>query len=192
MEGDESLDFSNFDVNVHGGILLDGVGDVQVLWKHREVLQGRPKVTLGGRSATMVYSYPYTLARRAVVVTLDLTAHNLHMLKTNHWMRDAGNVIVVHLTEPAWKPSDGEAKPATVPIPPTQAMASWTVSDVQSFFHEHDASGLAGVVLQNAVNGTDLLSFTSWETLQQELCLTPFAAKKMFRLRSAFLRSNRA
>ena len=190
VEGDESLDFSEFDINLHGGILLDGVGDVQVLWKHREVLQGRPKVTRGGRSNTMVYAYPYTLARRAVVATLDLTARNLHMLKTNHWMQDAGNVIVVRLNEPAWQPSVGDARPITVATTPTQAMASWTVSDVESFFHEQDASGLAGVIVQNAVTGTDLMSFTSWETLRQDLCLTPFAARKMFRLRNSFLRGD--
>ena len=45
------------------------MGDALLLKENREALQGRPKLTKGGRSATMMYAYRYTLARRAVVVT---------------------------------------------------------------------------------------------------------------------------
>ena len=83
-------------VTRHSGVLLDGMSDVLILKRNREVLQGRPKVTKGGRSATMVYSYPYTLCRRAVVVTFDLAAANLHLLRTDHWLQNPHNVIQLH------------------------------------------------------------------------------------------------
>ena len=74
MESDEELDFFGFSHRAHAGIVLDGVGDASTLLRKREVLQGRPKRCRGGRSATMVYAYSFTLARRAVVVTMDLSA----------------------------------------------------------------------------------------------------------------------
>ena len=43
-------------METHAGILLDGVGDVQLLVDLRETLQGRAKAERGGKSATMVYS----------------------------------------------------------------------------------------------------------------------------------------
>ena len=98
----DHLDFSGLNVTKHGGVLLDGVGDAMVLKKHREALQGRPKVLKGGRSQTMRYSYPFTLARRAVVVTMDLSAANLDLLESDHWLRDPQNITVLRLTAPAW------------------------------------------------------------------------------------------
>ena len=53
VETDGHLDLSDFDVDKHGGVLLDGVGDVLLLKHNRETLQGRPKVLKGGRSQTM-------------------------------------------------------------------------------------------------------------------------------------------
>jgi hypothetical protein len=97
-----SMDMSDFDIEMHGGILLDGVGDVQMLADHRETLQGRAKVDLGGKSSTMMYAYPFTLCRRAVVATLDNAASNLNFFGTHHWLSDKKNVIVLRLTAPAW------------------------------------------------------------------------------------------
>ena len=54
VEGDSSLDFSEFDEATHAGVLLDGVADAAELAANREVLQGRAKASKGGRSATMV------------------------------------------------------------------------------------------------------------------------------------------
>lgn len=86
VEGNDTLDLSDFDHTSHGGILLDGVGDAYFLHRHREVLQGRAKKCKGGQSATMVYSYPYTLSRRAVTATFDLSAPHLSVLpKTIGW-----------------------------------------------------------------------------------------------------------
>ena len=77
MEGQSTLDMSDFDFRQHAEVLLDGVGDAFLLHANREVLQGRAKKGKGGQSATMVYAYPLTLARRAVVATFDLSATHL-------------------------------------------------------------------------------------------------------------------
>eukprot|EP00973_Karenia_brevis_P041226 5703597-Karenia_brevis.AAC.1 len=53
VEADEHLDFTDFDVRKHSGVVLDGIGDARALKPHRETLQGRPKETKGARSATM-------------------------------------------------------------------------------------------------------------------------------------------
>ena len=87
VEYDQELDLRDFRVNMHSGVLLDGVGDVRTLHKHRETLQGRPKILLGGRSATMMHAYKYALCRRASIATFDLSAANLHMLTTDHWLK---------------------------------------------------------------------------------------------------------
>ena len=102
VEEDETLDFQDFVVERDAGVLLDGVGDVLVLKRHREMLQGRAKRCYGARSATMVYSYPFTLAERAVVATFDLSAANLDLLATDHWLQDERNVLVVRLDCPAF------------------------------------------------------------------------------------------
>ena len=47
VEGDQTLDFSDFDVRKHAGVLLDGVNDPLTLKRNREVLQGRPKTCKG-------------------------------------------------------------------------------------------------------------------------------------------------
>ena len=100
VEDIEHLDMADFDVRHHGGVLLDGVGgDALILKKNREALQGRAKQTKGAQSATMIYSYKYTLARRAVVATFDLTAKNLAALKVDHWLQNPLNVLQLHLTE---------------------------------------------------------------------------------------------
>ena len=96
------MDLSELDVNKHAGVNLDGVDDVKMLKRQRESLQGRAKKCRGGKSATMMYAYAFTLCRRAVVVTLDLSARNLHMFTTDHWLSDPQNVLVLRLTAPAW------------------------------------------------------------------------------------------
>ena len=45
----------------------------------------------------MIYSYKYTLARRAVIATFDLSAKNLTALTSDHWLRNALNVIQLRL-----------------------------------------------------------------------------------------------
>ena len=48
----------------------------------------------------MMYSYAYTLCRRAAVVTMDLSAKNVHLLDTDHWLSNPKNIITLRLTEP--------------------------------------------------------------------------------------------
>jgi len=102
VEGQSDLDFSDFDHQIHSGVLLDGVGDTQTLQQNREILQGRPKMAKGGQSATNIYSYPFCLANRAVVATFDMSAKNLEAFTTNHWLSESRNVIQLRLNEKAW------------------------------------------------------------------------------------------
>ena len=102
LEMDEHLGFSDFDVSKHAGVLLDGVGDAPVLKKNREALQGRPKLSKGAQSATMMYSYTRALCRRAVVVTFGLSAKHLEALREHHWLKDPRNVLQLWLEDAAY------------------------------------------------------------------------------------------
>ena len=84
------------------GFTYIGVGDAQMIADNRETLQGRAKVDMGGKSATMMYAFPFTLCRRAVVATMDNAANNLDYFNTHHWLSNRQNVIVLKLTSQAW------------------------------------------------------------------------------------------
>ena len=183
VEGDQCLDFSAYDHRVHAGVLLDGVGDTLTLWKHREVLQGRPKITRGGKSATMMYAYPFTLARRAVVATLDLTAANLHLLRTNHWLKHQRNVIVLRLNGPVWH----VVTPAAPARSPREIISAWTVDELAAFFCNQDAAGVADILQKCSVTGADVLEFDNWQEVAEDLRAAPFVAKKVIKLRDRFL-----
>ena len=148
------------------------------------MLQGRPKMCKAGRSQTMRFSASYTLCRRAVVATFDLSAANLHLFESDHWLSNPNNVIVLRLTAPAWEtgaPPVLDAAPA-----PAGAMRIWSVDGVVAFAHARDLAGPAVTLFNNAVNGADLLA-VDLETLVQDVRLTPFAAKKVLAARDAFL-----
>jgi len=190
VEEDAHLDFSDFDVEAHAGVLFDGLADTLVLKKHRETLQGRPKALKGGRSATMKFSYPFTLTRRAVVATMDLSAANLHLLSTDHWLKDARNVIQLHLTQPAWQ-QQGLLANGGVPWPlqaktPAQTMREWSVNAVMSFLQGADLAGPAAKLYDNGLAGADLED-VSLSVLTQDLRLSVFAASKVIAARNAFL-----
>mgnify|MGYP003330802982 CR=1 FL=1 len=124
VENSGALDLSDLDVRRHAGVLLDGVGDALLLKENREALQGRPKLTKGGRSATMMYAYLYTIARRAVVVTMDSSAGNLGALLKNqpagvgdHWLTDERNLIVLWLEgRKTWNERATLAPPRPIPL----------------------------------------------------------------------------
>ena len=59
VENDAFLDLTDLDIRHHAGVLLDGVGDVEVLKQNREVLQGRAKLCKAARSPTMRFSSLY-------------------------------------------------------------------------------------------------------------------------------------
>ena len=183
VEDDETLDFSGFMVNQHAGVLFDGVADVRNLLRHREVLQGQPKVTKGGKSRTMIYAYEYTLCRRAVVVTCDLSAANLHLLRYDHWLSNPENVLTCRLEVSVWL---GGPVPARAPA--RERMSAWSVGEVAAFLRDKDLAGPAAYLADNGVNGEDLYNI-NLETLTQDLRCTPFAARKVLHVRNSFLQN---
>ena len=185
VEADEHIDLSEYDHRQHAGVLLDGVGDTMLLKRNREILQGRPKLCKGGKSATMKYSYPFTLARRAVVVTMDLSASNLHLFETGHWLCKRQNVIVVKLTQEAFI-NVGNDDGARDPESPHEALAKFTVSQVAGMLRSKDLAGPAQVLEANGVSGADLVAMTAAQ-LQTELRMSVFAARKVVVARDAFL-----
>ena len=185
VQSDEHLDMSEFDVREHGGILLDGVGDALFLHRHREILQGRDKEAKEGKSATMIYAYPFTLCRRGVVATFDLSAKNLELFRTHHWLRDARNVIQLRLTGPAWH--DPAAAPPVVPRDPRAEMRTWAASDVSSYLESCDLHGPARILLANGVRGQDLVGMTA-EELTHDVGVSRFAGRRVADAKDAFLR----
>ena len=186
VQGDGLVDLSAYDLNMHAGILLDGVGDALFLHHNRETLQGRPKVEKGAKSATMMYSYDYTLARRGIVVTFDLSATNLHLFQTHHWLSRPENVIVLRLASTAWVRSTislAASQEQTV----QERVALWTVDEVARWLSSQDATGLADTFRINAVNGRDLLAFKDVWALTEGLRLTPFAARKLLSIRDGLV-----
>ena len=186
VEADETFDFSDFDIRKHAGVLLDGVGDPLILKRNREVLQGRAKVCKGGKSSTMMYAYPYTLCRKAVVATLDTSATNLHLFSTDSWLSDARNCLVLRLTREVWDNTSGVEQPAPPPPSPQQRMQAWTVAELASFLSARDMDGPARYLQSQGVCGSDFLSITC-DTLVQDLRCTLFVAKKLVGIRNAFL-----
>ena len=128
----------------------------------------------------MIYAYSFTLARRAVVVTMDLSARNLHLLRSDHWLSDPSNVALAWLSAPVFRQ-------AAVPQPsPQEQMMGWSVAQVASFYESQDAAALGATLASNSVQGSDLFSFTV-NDVQHGLQLNPFAAQKVCRLRDLFL-----
>ena len=78
----------------------------------------------GARSATMMYSYLFTLASRAVVATFDLSAQHLGALvagapRADHWLSDERNVLLLWLEEEAWVRApqrDPRSPPRPLPV----------------------------------------------------------------------------
>ena len=187
VQSDDKLDLSSYDVTKHAGVLLDGVADMKILVDNREELQGRPKVCMGGRSTTMVYSYPYTLARRAIVVTADLGARNLHLLRTHHWLSDRRNVLLVWLQSKAWvENGDGEFENVPADLPPRLGLRHWKVDELAAHVEAADAEGLAAILKRNSVNGADFAAL-DFDGFVADLGFNRFAAKKLLALRDEFL-----
>ena len=66
-------------------------------------------------------------------------------------------------------------------------MREWTVEEVVGFFKSKDAESLGRNLEQNSVNGSDSLAFQSASEVQEDLRVTPFAARKIMDLRRQFL-----
>jgi len=186
VEGDSFLDLTDFDVRFHAGVLLDGIGDASVLKANREVLQGRPKLCKAGRSPTMRFSTAYSLHHRAVVATFDLSAANLHLFDSDHWLSNSKNVVCLRLTVPAWTTSSLSPPPSPQPDERQEQMRTWSASGVVSWALAQDLEGPSAVLFASSVNGADLLEMTA-EVLVKEVRLAPFAASKVLRARDTFL-----
>ena len=128
----------------------------------------------------MMYSYPFTLCRRGVVVTMDFSAKNLHMFQTDHWLSNPMNCLVLRLTEPAWKIPPQTT--TTLPLQPSaqERIAACTASDLRGLLEMQDMSGPASQLFSQSVNGSDLLALTEKE-LVEEVRVTPFVAKKLLK-----------
>ena len=185
VEADEHIDLSDYHHERHSGVLLDGVGDVLFLKKNREMLQGRPKLCKGGKSATNVYAYPFTLCRRAIVVTMDMSVANVDLFETDHWLSNPKNVILVRLDAPAWEGGEAPA-PATPPVDVRTEMTGWSAGDVMKFMAQQDLAGPARTLLASGVNGEDLMAMAT-KILTDELRLNSFAARKILAVRDAHL-----
>ena len=181
VESDTALDLSTFRIDEHAGVLLDGIGDVVTLKLNREVLQGRPKLCRGARSATMKFSYAYTLARRCVVATFDLSAHNLHLLQTDHWLSSPKNIVQVWLTSEAWETGTVVAPPAS-----RRGMSSWSVETLCAHLTTEDAEGLAKLLRNSSVNGADFRGLSE-NDLVMDLKMTNFGARKLMLLKAKLL-----
>ena len=187
VEDDSFLDLTDLNISRYAGVLLDGVGDALVLKRNREVLQGRPKLSKAARSPTMRFSSLYTLCRRAVVATFDLSAANLDLLESDHWLSNSKNVVLLKLTTPAWVSTPAApAAPAAPPPSPRDTMATWSADGVSSFARARDLVGPAAVLFASGVNGGDLLDLDE-AALVTDVRLTPFAAQKLVRARDAYL-----
>ena len=187
VETDGHLDLADFDLDVHGGVFLDGLGDIATLKSNRESLQGRPKVTKGARSATMKHAYPYTFARRAIVATSDLSAANIDMLVSDHWLADPRNVLVLRLNEPAWLVPGGQVVSQSTPTETREVMMRrWLAKDVSTFLQKADLEGPAATLFSNGFSGADLFDY-GVTALVTDLRLSTFAARKVIAARDAFL-----
>ena len=133
----------------------------------------------------MRFAYPFTLARRAVVVTMDLSAANINLLDSDHWLSDARNVKVLRLNEQAWV-SSSSTLPRTVTQDPRDVMRRWRAADVTAFLTANDLEGPADVLFKNGVGGEDLATLTM-AVMTRDLRLSAFAAGKILTARSAFL-----
>lgn len=186
VEEDEHLDMSDFEVDRDAGILLDGLADVAILTKHREALQGRPKAAKAARSATGMYAFPFTLHRRAVVATVDLSARNLHLFETHHWLSNRENVLVLRLAGPSFMSLGDSAAAGLVEGAQSQGLASWSPPRLGAWLRSEHLHAAAEILERNGVTGEDF-SFMTEEDLTKGLRVLPWPAAKLLRLRESLL-----
>ena len=130
----------------------------------------------------MMYAYDFSLCRRAVIITMDLSASNLHLFDVDHWLSDKKNCLLLRLDAPAWH---DPVRPASSPPRGHAAMAAWSVSELAGWLSSRDLAGPAGQLRQQGVAGEDFVAMTV-DGLVREIGLSSFTAKKLVRLRDAF------
>ena len=100
-----------FDNDVHDGIILDDVRDLNFCSEHQDKLQGKYSgsvefaSTAGGTCAfeADLFAVPF-------VVTVNDSTRNLAFLDTHDWLGLQKNRVVLHWPPPGWQA--GEAAPA--------------------------------------------------------------------------------
>ena len=130
----------------------------------------------------MMYAYDFTLCRRAVIITMDLSASNLHLFDVDHWLSDKKNCLLLRLDAPAWQ---DPGLPPSSALDGRAAMAAWSVSDLAAWLSSRDLAGPAGQLRQQGVAGEDFVSATI-DGLVKDVGLSPFTARKLVRLRDGF------
>ena len=132
------------------------------IFKRKEYRRARGAKIFGLTTSTgdqLICHVPSRLCRRAVIVTLDLSANNLHLLKEDHWLSNPKNVLVLRVDEPAW--TTGEA---TGPAE-TNDMATWAVAELGRWLEAHDMAGPATHFRSQGVNGGDFSGFHDFDLL---------------------------
>ncbi len=119
---------------------------------------------------------------QATVVTMDLSARNLELFNTDHWLSNTKNCVVLRLNGEAW----GTDAQRGQTMSPQERMTGWTCSQLQDFLGGQDLAGLASVLYSQSVNGEDFLQLSDAEFVK-DLRLSPFGAKKLVKTRSHFL-----
>ena len=112
---------------------------------------------------------------------MDLSAKNLHMFATDHWLSDPKNVLVLRLDEPAW------VLDQPPPLSALSTMDAWGVEAVAAWLESNDMAGPAAYFRAQGVNGRDVLAFQSEQDIMRDLVTTPFVARKVFSLRGQHL-----
>ena len=131
----------------------------------------------------MMYSYPFTLCRRGVVVTMDLSAKNLNLFQTDHWLSNSQNCLVLRLTEPAWEVLVQTTAGGGPQESAKDRLAACSANDLRFLLEAQDMSGPAAHLFSQSVNGADFLALTETE-LVNDVRVTPFVAKKLLKARA--------
>ena len=116
---------------------------------------------------------------------MGLSAKNLHLLSTDHWLKDRRNIIQLRLTERAYG-SAGAGAGGAPARDNRDLMAEWSVAAVSSFPQCADLEGLSQALFNHGVAGVDLLAFTAAD-LTNDLRLSAFTARKVLAARDRYL-----
>ena len=79
------------------------------------------------------------------------------MLRTDHWLSEARNVLQLHLDQPVWE--TGGAQMAVRDLTSQEKMSAWTADELADFLIYEDLQGPAEALRSAGVNGADFLSW---------------------------------
>ena len=120
-----------------------------------------------------------------MVATFDLSAANVELLRSDHWLSDPRNVVQLRLEGPDW---EGGAVAPQAPVRSARdTMASWSADSLAEHVAAAGLAGAASCLQRAGVSGVDLLSWAAASEIEADLKLLPFSARKLLRWREAFL-----